>query len=258
MPTRDTPWPSGTPCWIDYGAEDLDAAKAFYAALSGWEYSEGQEEYGGYLNALKNGQQAAGLGPRMDPNAPVAWTTYFATDDSTAAVGRITEAGGTVLVQPMEVGPFGIMTIAVDPQGNMFGLWGSREHTGVQIYNEPDAFAWTELMVADTAAARQFYSAVFGWTFQELGPEAGDTGDMDYKTFSLGENPLGGSRRRAGRHAHGLADLLRRGVHRRRSGHRRVEGRQGDDACDGHPVRAVRGHRGPVGRSVRGDGPANG
>jgi uncharacterized protein len=192
MPTRDTPWPSGTPCWIDYGAEDLDAAKAFYAALSGWEYTEGQEEYGGYLNALKNGQQAAGLGPRMDPNAPVAWTTYFATDDSAAAVGRITEAGGTVLVQPMEVGPFGIMTIAVDPQGNMFGLWESREHTGVQIYNEPGAFAWTELMVADTAAARQFYSAVFGWTFQELGPEAGDTGDMDYKTFSLGENPLGG------------------------------------------------------------------
>jgi predicted enzyme related to lactoylglutathione lyase len=128
----------------------------------------------------------------MDQSYPVAWTTYVATDDSEAAVRRISEAGGTVAVPPMAVGPFGLMTIALDPQGNVFGLWEAREHTGVRIYNEPGALAWSELMVADTAAAREFYTAVFGWTFQELGPEAGDTGDMDYTTFSIGGNPLGG------------------------------------------------------------------
>jgi predicted enzyme related to lactoylglutathione lyase len=193
MPTRDTPWPNGTPCWVDYGAADLDGAKAFYAALFGWEYTEGNdEEYGGYINALKNGQMAAGLGPRMDESQPVAWTTYVSTDDSEATARRITEAGGTIIVEPMDIAPYGRMTIALDPQGNAFGLWEAREHTGVRIYNEPGALAWNELMVADTAAAREFYGAVFGWTFQELGPEAGGPGDMDYTTFSLGENPLGG------------------------------------------------------------------
>jgi len=33
MPTRDTAWPAGTPCWVDYGAADVDAAKAFYTDL---------------------------------------------------------------------------------------------------------------------------------------------------------------------------------------------------------------------------------
>ena len=26
MPTRDTAWPNGTPCWIDYGVPDVEAA----------------------------------------------------------------------------------------------------------------------------------------------------------------------------------------------------------------------------------------
>jgi len=30
MPTRDTPWPAGTPCWVDDRAPALEAAKAFY------------------------------------------------------------------------------------------------------------------------------------------------------------------------------------------------------------------------------------
>ena len=41
MPTRDTPWPNGTPCWVDLGAADLDAAKAFYSSILGWEYTGG-------------------------------------------------------------------------------------------------------------------------------------------------------------------------------------------------------------------------
>ena len=36
MPTRDTPWPDGTPCWVDYGAADIETTKRFYADLLGW------------------------------------------------------------------------------------------------------------------------------------------------------------------------------------------------------------------------------
>jgi predicted enzyme related to lactoylglutathione lyase len=186
MPTRDTPWPNGTPCWVDYGAADLDGAKTFYGAVLGWEYTEGSEEYGGYINALKSGRLAAGLGPRMDPGQPVTWTTYFATDDSEAAVGRIRDAGGTVIVEPMDIAPFGRMTIALDPQGIAFGLWEAREHTGVQIHNEPGALAWNEVLVDDSAAARQFYAAVFGFSYDDV-----DAG-MDYVTFKTTGNPLGG------------------------------------------------------------------
>jgi predicted enzyme related to lactoylglutathione lyase len=191
MPTRDTPWPNGTPCWVDYGADDMEAAKAFYAAVLGWEYAGGQPEFGGYLTLLRNGRMAGGMGPLQNADDTPAWTTYFAADDAAATAAKIKEAGGTVVVEPMEVGPMGTMVIALDPQGNGFGLWQSGTNTGVQIHNEPGALAWNELMTGDTSAAKAFYTAVFGFTFDQMSAEQAGEG-MDYSTFSAGANPLGG------------------------------------------------------------------
>ena len=68
MPTRDTPWPDGTPCWIDYGAADLDAAKAFYADAARLGRTPASDpEYGGYLNALMRR-------PAGGRHGPAAWT----------------------------------------------------------------------------------------------------------------------------------------------------------------------------------------
>jgi hypothetical protein len=186
MPTRNTPWPDGTPCWVDYGAADPAAAKSFYGSLLGWDWTEDSPEYGGYVNALKDGHQAAGLGPLTNPGDSPSWTTYFAASDAAATCERIRAAGGTVVVEPMEVGPMGTMVIALDPQGNGFGLWQAGTHTGVEIHNEPGALAWNEAAVDDPAAAQAFYAAVFGFRFDELDGRGG------YATFATGERPLGG------------------------------------------------------------------
>ena len=61
-------------------------------------------------------------------------------------------------------------------------------------------------MVDDTAAAKQFYSAVFGFTFDQMAPEQAGEG-MDYSTFKTGGDPLGGLGGRP-EHAEGLADLF--------------------------------------------------
>ena len=102
----------------------------------------------------------------------------------------------------------GTMVIALDPQGNPFGLWQSGFNTGVQIHNEPGALAWNEAMVDDTAAAKAFYTAVFGFTFDQMDAEMCRRG-MDYSTFSTGGQPAGWSRRLGSGHAEGVADLLR-------------------------------------------------
>jgi len=171
---------------VDYGASDVDAAKDFYGRLLGWEFTGGDPEDGGYLNATRNGEQAAGLGPLMDPSASPSWTVYFATGDADATASRIREAGGSVVVEPMDVGPMGRMAIAQDPQGNTFGLWQSGTHTGCRVYNEPGALVWEEAAVDDPEAARAFYSAVFGFTFDEV------PGAEGYTTFARGGDPLGG------------------------------------------------------------------
>jgi predicted enzyme related to lactoylglutathione lyase len=186
MPTRDTPWPNGTPCWVDYGASDLDATTNFYAGLLGWDYTGGEPEYGGYLTATRNGHKAAGLAPQRDPDDPPRWTTYFAADDAAATATRIRDAGGTVLMEPVEVGPMGTMVLALDPQGNPFGLWQPGMHTGFGIYNEPGGVTWNEAAVDDADAARGFYGAVFGFRFDEM-PDSGG-----YTTFATDDRPLGG------------------------------------------------------------------
>jgi len=92
----------------------------------------------------------------------------MATDDADATAARITEAGGTIVVEPMDVGPMGGMVIALDPQGNPFGLWQAGEHTGVTIHNEPGALAWNDAAVDDPDAAQAFYSAVFDYRFDPM------------------------------------------------------------------------------------------
>jgi len=104
MPTRDTAWPAGTPCWVDYGAADGDAARAFYADVLGWSYTGGEPEYGGYVTCRTDDRAAAGMAPQMDPSDPPRWTTYLATDDADASAARIGEAGGTVVCSPWTSG----------------------------------------------------------------------------------------------------------------------------------------------------------
>jgi predicted enzyme related to lactoylglutathione lyase len=186
MPTRDSNWPNGTPCWVDLGAPDVDAARSFYSTVLGWTYTGGEPEYGGYLTCQVDGRDAAGMGPQQDAADPPRWTTYFAADDADAAAERITAAGGTVLMPPMDVGPMGRMVIALDPQGNPFGLWQGGLNTGVRIHGEPGALVWNEAAVDDPAAAREFYTAVFGFSWTEVPDAAG------YCTFASDERPLGG------------------------------------------------------------------
>lgn len=47
MTVRDTPWPVGTPCWVDLMTSDIGAAKEFYGGLFGWELVDQGEEAGG-------------------------------------------------------------------------------------------------------------------------------------------------------------------------------------------------------------------
>ena len=186
MPTRDTAWPTGTPCWVDYSATDLGAAQDFYGNLLSWSFAGGAPEFGGYLSCLRKDRAAAGMLPQLDPAQAAGWTTYFATEDADASVGQITKAGGTVVTAPMDVGPLGRMAIALDPEGNTFGLWQAGVHTGMNIYNEPGSLVWNDAAVDNPTAAKAFYGAVFGFHFDDVDGMGG------YATFALHNRPVGG------------------------------------------------------------------
>src|SRR3712207_8905914 len=104
MPTRNTPWPAGTPCWIDYGASEIDAAKDFYGRLFGWEFEGGDPEYGGDPNPPRQGAPAARPRPLLEPGGSPGGAPSFAADPAPATAAPLPEGRGTALPEAPEGG----------------------------------------------------------------------------------------------------------------------------------------------------------
>jgi uncharacterized protein len=189
MVTRETPWPDGTPCWVDLGAGDIPKAVGFYSGQFGWAAAQGGPEVGGYSMARLDGRNVAGIGPLMGPpGTPGAWTTYFASGDADAAAARISGAGGQLLMEPTDVMDAGRMLVAADITGATFGVWQARGHTGAQVVNVPGAFTWSEHMSRDFEGAKAFYAAVFGYEYGDMSSDG-----FSYATLLInGQQVVGG------------------------------------------------------------------
>jgi uncharacterized protein len=188
MPTRDTPWPAGTPCWIDLMVPDVDAALTFYGAVTNWRFTEGDPEFGNYRMCQADGRDAAGIGPVQSADQPSFWTVYFASDDLDGTAKLIADNGGSLLVPPMDVGDICRIAIAADDQGAVFGVFQARNHQGSQVTMEPGALVWESGMFADVPKARQFYGTVFGHGFAAIEGMDQDT----YGAFTVGGESVGG------------------------------------------------------------------
>jgi predicted enzyme related to lactoylglutathione lyase len=185
-----TSYAPGTPCWVDLGTPGLDAAVEFYSGLFGWEVpeSENVEQTGGYRRATKDGTDVAGMMPLMQEGQPPAWSHHISVADAATTTDAVKEAGGTVMVEPMDVLGLGTMAVFADPTGAVFGIWQPGTFFGAGSVNEPGAFSWSELNTRDVDAAKAFYAAVFGWGFQDH-----DMGEMGtYTELKLGEDSIGG------------------------------------------------------------------
>jgi predicted enzyme related to lactoylglutathione lyase len=189
MTERDTAWPVGTPCWADLMTPDLDAARLFYEQLFGWHLTDLGPDAGGYLMAGVGGKQVAGLGPQQEGQAghPAVWTTYLATEDAAATCEAISKAGGQVFLPAMDVMGSGVMAVAADPTGAVFGLWEAKTHTGFQLANESGSVTWNEQLSRDFEGAKQFYADVFGYTFEDM-----SSGGMQYAIVQVDGNGVGG------------------------------------------------------------------
>jgi predicted enzyme related to lactoylglutathione lyase len=166
---ENAPKPQGTPCWIDMTAEPQQAGIDFYRTLLGWTGEPGPAEMGGYAVMSAGGAPVAGImGPMPDqPQGPSAWTVYFAVDDVAAVAKKADALGGRVFMGPMEVPETGIMALAQDPTGAVFGLWQARPFTGMTATGD-GAPCWFELEGTDAQRSAEFYAALFGAESAEL------------------------------------------------------------------------------------------
>jgi predicted enzyme related to lactoylglutathione lyase len=166
-----TAYPDGLFNWVDLSSTDIEGAKAFYTGLFGWEAVDQPTDMGGtYTNFMLHGRRVAGGGqmqPEMQAQGmPSVWTSYVKHDDADAVAARVKEAGGVLLMEPMDVMDQGRMLMAQDPTGAVFGVWQPAKHIGAELVNMPSTLVWNELQTNDIDAAEAFYTKVFDWTYQ--------------------------------------------------------------------------------------------
>jgi predicted enzyme related to lactoylglutathione lyase len=179
----------GVPGWVDLGTPDLDAGRAFYSALFGWDIPPGPEEAGGYSVAMMRGRATAGFGPAMNPGPPV-WSTYVIVDSADDIATKVADAGGMTFVEPMDVLDAGRMAVFADPRGAVFSVWQPNQMPGAGIVNEPNSYSWSELMTSDVEASKQFYGAVFGWGAETH--EGASTSGGGYTEWQVAGRSVGG------------------------------------------------------------------
>lgn len=163
MTTQTTPRSHGALTWMDLTTPDLEGAKNFYHRVFGWEFLDLGAEVMHYHYALAQGRPVAGLG-QLQPGSPMptAWTIFLAGAEGDAE--RVKTLGGQVLMEPMQIGDAGKMSICADPTGPIFGLWQPLDFIGAAVEGEHGGIAWSEVNTRNAAAACDFYGRLFNLT----------------------------------------------------------------------------------------------
>ena len=116
----------GTVHWSELMTHDLEAAKAYYISVCGWQINGIPMPDGStYYLGMKGETPMAGMmqmnGPQYE-GIPAHWMTYLAVDDVDAAVQQTRDAGGEVLQDSFDVGGVGRIAILKDPTGAAIGF----------------------------------------------------------------------------------------------------------------------------------------
>ncbi len=111
--------------WHELYAADWPTALAFYEAQFGWSATT-DFDMGGMgtyqLFSMGGGGDDGGMMNKM-PEMPMPfWSFYFIVEGIDAAAQRVTQGGGRITMDPMEVPGGSWVLQAVDPQGAAFAL----------------------------------------------------------------------------------------------------------------------------------------
>jgi uncharacterized protein len=113
----------GCLCMNELATTDLEAARRFYEGLFGWMTETVDTGPDGPPMVFANNAETLNASfSAVQGGAPAHWRPYFTVESTEAAVERVRELGGQVLLGPLEH-PDGSIAIVLDPQGALFALF---------------------------------------------------------------------------------------------------------------------------------------
>ncbi|KRE79286.1 VOC family protein [Arthrobacter sp. Soil763] len=191
--TKRTGFGHGEICWADLQTPDVDAAKAFYAALFGWRYEDQPTPDGrSYAMAFLDHDLVGVIAPQnpqqQEAGTPAQWNVYFAADDAAELAAEVPHAGGALEFGPEAVADTGVMVFFAPPGGGTTGVWQAGSHVGTARMEEPGALAWAELLTPEPQAAVGLFQQLFGHEVTEYPQDDGGT----YTTLMAGGAEVAG------------------------------------------------------------------
>jgi predicted enzyme related to lactoylglutathione lyase len=107
---------------IEFPADDVDRAKAFYGAVAGWEFGEAMPGYW----MFRTGPEAGGAVGKRGESIAEKVRVYITVDSLEEAVATTEAHGGKVIEPPTDIGgDNGRFAVIIDSEGNEVGLWQS-------------------------------------------------------------------------------------------------------------------------------------
>jgi uncharacterized protein len=171
--------------WHDLMSTDPETALAFYGDLLGWTAQTMDMGEMGQYRMLRAAEAPFGGAVELDPGhgLPSHWISYVSCDDVDATAAKVTDLGGGVHVEPMDIPDVGRFAVASDPQGAYFSLITLLPGTPSAPDSPSDGIGkvpfgspiWNELLTTDQDGATAFYSALVGWSVEHAPMQHGGT-----------------------------------------------------------------------------------
>jgi len=108
--------------YLEFPAKDIDATKAFFSAVFGWDFVDYGPDYAAFANAgLDGGFYKSDL---TVATANGSALVVFYSDNLEQTLSKITQAGGTI-IKPIFEFPGGRRFHFGDPNGNEYAVWSA-------------------------------------------------------------------------------------------------------------------------------------
>ncbi len=189
---KRTAYPHGCFSFVDLATTSPEDAQSFYGELFGWTFDSRPVGGGQHYHLAKRGERRVSAIFNLDPQltergVPPHWQSYVTVDDVDATAERARSLGARTPCDPFDVMDAGRMVTVIDPTGTPVTLWQPQRSIGAEWVNDPGCFCWNELGTRDLTRAREFYSKLLGWSYQEQDLDGGL-----YLVIKNGERSNGG------------------------------------------------------------------
>jgi predicted enzyme related to lactoylglutathione lyase len=117
--------------WCEADTSNVDVTVGYYTKLFGWQTKIDGEGANKYVHFKQGDAMVCGaiqIQKEWGPNVPSHWAVCFGVNDVDATTRRAKDAGGKVLMGPMDIKGTGRYAVLADPEGATFQIFKSERH----------------------------------------------------------------------------------------------------------------------------------